>query len=49
MKEIIGCIVVLVMLGVSSWIFVSVIDFFISVPKQLKRIADALEKRNKDA
>ena len=44
MEEIILAIVVLVILGWSLWQLLNILDFFVEVPKQLKRIADALEK-----
>jgi hypothetical protein len=44
MDEIIGVILVIVLVCVSVHIFVSVLEFICEVPKQLKRIADALEK-----
>ena len=46
MEDIIAAILVLVLIVISIWIFLTVLDFFIEVPEQLKRIADALEKRN---
>ena len=48
MKEAVGFILVLAALGVSIYIFFSVLEFITETPKQLKRIADALEWRNKD-
>lgn len=44
MEEIILAIVVLVIFGWSLWQLLNILDFFVEVPKQLKRIADALEK-----
>lgn len=46
MKEAVGFILVLVVVGVSVYIFFSVLEFITETPKQLKRIADALEWRN---
>lgn len=44
MKEIIGAIIIFVLMGWSLWQLLNILDFFNEVPKQLKRIADALEK-----
>ncbi len=44
MVEFMTAVLVFVLLGFGSWIFVSVLEFICQVPKQLKRIADALEK-----
>lgn len=44
MEEIILAIIVLVILGWLLWQLLNILDFFVEVPKQLKRIADALEK-----
>jgi predicted PurR-regulated permease PerM len=48
MKEAICLIIVLAVVGVSSYILFSVLEFITETPKQLKRIADALERRNKN-
>lgn len=45
MGEVLGIFVVIIMVAFGAWIFVSALEFIIEVPKQLKRIADALEKR----
>lgn len=42
---ILGFVLVLVLIGSIVWVIVSILDFITEVPKQLKRIADALEKR----
>ena len=46
MTDVIGVILVLVLVGGSVYIAVSVLEFIVETPKQLKRIADALEWRN---
>ena len=46
MKETLGFILVLAALSVSFYTFFSVLEFITKTPKQLKRIADALERRN---
>lgn len=43
--EILGCIVVLVALFGCIWVAATIFEFLVEVPKQLKRIADALERR----
>lgn len=43
MEEIILAIFVLVIWGWSLWQLLNILAFFVEVPKQLKRIADALE------
>ena len=48
MADVIGAIAVIVVIAFSIWQVFIILDFFHEVPKQLKRIADALEKRNKD-
>lgn len=47
MKELIGCVFVLVLIGSSIYAVCAVWEFIIETPKQLKRIADALERKNK--
>lgn len=47
MKELFAFILVLVLLGFFAYIFFSVLEFITETPKQLKRIADAMEWRNK--
>lgn len=44
-EAVVGVMLVLALVGFSSWVAVSIIEFIVKVPKQLKRIADALEKR----
>ena len=46
MGEIILGIVLLVIFCWILWQVFNILDFFKEVPKQLKRIADALENRN---
>ena len=46
--DILGCIAVLVLIWLAGYVFWSAVDFIRETPKQLKRIADALEKRAKD-
>ena len=48
-KAIFAFVFFLVLVGLGSWVVVSIFEFIAEVPKQLKRIADALEKRKKDA
>lgn len=48
MKEIVAFILVLLVTGASAYAICSVLEFFVETPKQLKRIADALERRAKD-
>ena len=38
----------IVLLFIALYYFFAILDFFVEVPKQLKRIADALEKRCKN-
>lgn len=47
MKEIVGFVMIIVLMGCTSYACCSVLEFIIETPKQLKRIADALERRNK--
>lgn len=35
----------LMVIAIGAWIFTSAMNFITEVPKQLKRIADALERR----
>lgn len=48
MKEIGLFILVLVISVTALWAVCLIVDFVANVPKQLKRIADALEWRNKN-
>ena len=43
---VIGAIIVSATILVGGYFVYSVLNFFIAVPKQLKRIADALEKED---
>lgn len=45
MKELFGFIVVLALLGCTIYVSFTIWDFIVETPKQLKRIADALERR----
>lgn len=47
MKEIFGVILVLLLVGCTTYVTCTVWGFVVGTPKQLKRIADALEWRNK--
>ena len=48
MKEF-GLFILIVIVGATCiWAFATVWEFIVGVPKQLKRIADALEWRNKN-
>lgn len=38
-------IIFLIAIAIGTWIFTSAMNFITEVPKQLKRIADALERR----
>ncbi len=48
MKEFCLFILIIVIGATSVYVTFSVLEFIIGVPKQLKRIADALEWRNKN-
>ena len=43
--DILVCIVVLVALFGCIWVVATIYEFLVEVPKQLKRIADALGRR----
>lgn len=47
-ETIVAGLAFVVLLFIALYYFFSILDFFIEVPKQLKRIADALEKRCKN-
>lgn len=49
MKEVFAFIMVLVAIGFTAYAVCALLEFVIEVPKQLKRIADAMEWRNKNA
>lgn len=42
---ILSVVAVSVLVGLGVWIAIAIVEFIVEVPKQLKRIADALEKR----
>jgi len=46
MVEFLQVIVMLALIAVWIWSVCAVVNFIVEVPKQLKRIADALERRN---
>lgn len=48
MKEVFAFILVLVAIGIISYAACVLWEFVTEVPKQLKRIADAMEWRNKN-
>ena len=48
MAEVLIGIFLVLVFGWSVWQLFNILDFFKEVPKQLKRIADALERRAKD-
>lgn len=48
MTEFLAFIVILVVIGFISYVVTSLFEFVVETPKQLKRIADALEWRNKN-
>jgi hypothetical protein len=47
MKEFVGFVLIIVLIGCTIYACFSVWDFIIETPKQLKRIADALERRDR--
>lgn len=48
MAEILVGIFILILIACSVWAVLTIVSFFDTVPKHLKRIADALERRTKD-
>lgn len=48
MKEFFAFVLILVLIGCIAYVSITVFEFVIETPKQLKRIADALERRNRD-
>ena len=48
MKEFFLFMLIVIICATSIWAVCLVIEFIVGVPKQLKRIADALEWRNKN-
>lgn len=48
MKEFVIFILVAIMVLTSLYVCITVWDFIVEIPRQLKRIADELERRNRD-
>ena len=47
MEKLLGYIIVIVLIGGVAYAWCSVLNFLVETPKRLKRIADAMERRNK--
>ena len=45
--ELLAAIFGVLLVGFGAWLVCAVLDFIVEIPKQLKRIADALEWRNR--